>query len=182
MRPASQTTRRARGIDGFVIPSQRAYIGSMPRKPLDLPMKVAKAFIKDMRAFHAEPNAITRDEIAGRQMHALRRFQRRDEKPVRIPDIKEMFEQMKDQAWPTHGISGFWLHSLGIQASIESRVHHHRQRLSLTPIGAPPRPAGVFIGGATRFVLDCSGGQAELPQLCQHARHGGQFRHQPVTQ
>jgi hypothetical protein len=98
-------------------------------------------------------------------MHALRRFQRPDEKPVRIPDIKETFEQMKDQAWPTHGISGnpFWLHSLGIQASIELRVHHHRQRLSPTPVGAPPRPVGVFIGGATRFVLDCSGRQAELP-------------------
>jgi hypothetical protein len=46
---------------------QNAYIGPMPRKPLDLPMQVAKAFIKDMRAFHVEPNAIKRDEIAGRQ-------------------------------------------------------------------------------------------------------------------
>jgi hypothetical protein len=39
----------------------------MPRKPLDLPMQVANAFLKDMRAFHAEPNAIEQDEIAARQ-------------------------------------------------------------------------------------------------------------------
>jgi hypothetical protein len=44
----------------------------MPIKPLDLPMEVAKAFVKNMRAYHAKPNAIKRDEIAGRQMHALR--------------------------------------------------------------------------------------------------------------
>jgi hypothetical protein len=69
----------------------------MPRKPLDLPMRIAKAFIKDMRAFHAEPNEIKRDEIAGRQMDALRQFQGPREKPVRIPHIKEMFEQMKDE-------------------------------------------------------------------------------------
>jgi hypothetical protein len=30
----------------------------MPQKPLDLPMKVAKAFVKDMKLFFAEPNAI----------------------------------------------------------------------------------------------------------------------------
>ena len=36
-----------------------------PCKPLDLPMKVAKAFVKDMRACFNEPDAIERDEIAG---------------------------------------------------------------------------------------------------------------------
>ena len=35
-------------------------------KPFDLPMQVAKQFVKDMRAFHAETNAIKRDEIAAR--------------------------------------------------------------------------------------------------------------------
>jgi hypothetical protein len=70
----------------------------MPSKSLNLPMKVAKAFIKDMRAFHAEPNAIERDEIAGQQMFVLRQYQGPREKPVRIPDIKQMFEAMKDHA------------------------------------------------------------------------------------
>jgi hypothetical protein len=37
-------------------------------------MRVAKAFVKDMRAYHAEPNAIKRDEIAARQLHALRSY------------------------------------------------------------------------------------------------------------
>jgi len=39
--------------------------------PIELPPAVARAFIKDMRAYHAEPNAIKRDEIAARQLGAL---------------------------------------------------------------------------------------------------------------
>jgi hypothetical protein len=37
----------------------------MPRKPIELPPAVARAFVKDMRAFLVEKNAIKRDEIAG---------------------------------------------------------------------------------------------------------------------
>ena len=74
-----------------------AYIVVMPSKPLDLPMQVAKAFIKDMKAFHAEPNAIKRDEIASRQLHALREYQGPREKKLRVHDVKGMFEEMKDQ-------------------------------------------------------------------------------------
>ena len=40
----------------------------MALKPLDLPMAVAKNFVRDMRAYFAEPNAIKRDEIAARQI------------------------------------------------------------------------------------------------------------------
>jgi hypothetical protein len=67
-------------------------------KPFDLPMNVAKAFVKDMRAYFAEPNAIKRDEIASRQLHALRGYQGLREQKLRIHDVKEMFEQMKDHA------------------------------------------------------------------------------------
>jgi hypothetical protein len=67
------------------------------RKPLDLPMQVAKQFVKDMRAFHAEANAIKRDEIVARQLHALRKFQRPEEKKLRLATVKELFEEMKDQ-------------------------------------------------------------------------------------
>jgi hypothetical protein len=56
----------------------------MARKPLDLPMQVAKAFVRDMRAFHAEPNAIKRDEIASRQLHALRQYNLPRAKKLRI--------------------------------------------------------------------------------------------------
>jgi hypothetical protein len=41
-------------------------------KPIDLPPEVAKAFVKDMRAYLAEPNAIKADGIAARQLHALK--------------------------------------------------------------------------------------------------------------
>jgi hypothetical protein len=35
----------------------------MPRKQLEVPPAVARAFVKDMKAFFAEKNAIKRDEI-----------------------------------------------------------------------------------------------------------------------
>jgi hypothetical protein len=38
----------------------------MPRKPIERPPAVARAFVKDMRTFLAEKNAIKRDEIAAR--------------------------------------------------------------------------------------------------------------------
>ena len=68
----------------------------MPRKPIELPRAIARAFLRDMRAFYAEKNPIKRDEIAGRQMHVLRKYQGPRAKPVRIPDIMEMFREMKD--------------------------------------------------------------------------------------
>jgi hypothetical protein len=70
----------------------------MPRKQLEVPPEFAEAFIKDMRAFHAEPNAIKRDAIASRQLHALCGYQGLREKKLRVHDVKEMFEQMKDHA------------------------------------------------------------------------------------
>ena len=70
----------------------------MTRKPLDLPMQVAKQFVKDMRAFHAEPNAIKRDEIAARQLQALREYEGPRDKTLRLIDVKEMFLQMRDGA------------------------------------------------------------------------------------
>ena len=65
------------------------------RKPLDLPMQVTKAFIKDMKGFHAEPNAIKRDEIAARQLRVLREFSRPGDKKLRLHDVKVMFDEMK---------------------------------------------------------------------------------------
>jgi hypothetical protein len=47
-----------------------------------------------MRAFHAEPNPIKRDEIAGRQLHVFQNFQ-----PARTKKgASEMFERLKDHA------------------------------------------------------------------------------------
>ena len=70
----------------------------MPRKPLDLPMQVARQFVKDMYAYHSEPDAIKRDEIASRKLHALRRYNMHGAKKLRLSDVKEMFQEMKDQA------------------------------------------------------------------------------------
>jgi hypothetical protein len=44
----------------------------MPRKPVELPTAVAKAFIKDMRAFFAAGGTgVKADGIAARQLHVL---------------------------------------------------------------------------------------------------------------
>ena len=51
-----------------------------------------------MRAFHRERNPIKRDEIAARQLHALRDYLRPREKKLRLSDVKEMFRQMKGDA------------------------------------------------------------------------------------
>jgi len=42
-----------------------ACLGPVPHKPIELPIAVARRFVQDVRAFHAESNAIKADEIAG---------------------------------------------------------------------------------------------------------------------
>ena len=44
-------------------------------KPLEPPPEVARRFFNDLRAFHAEKDAIKADAIATRQLHALRQYQ-----------------------------------------------------------------------------------------------------------
>jgi len=66
----------------------------MPRKPLELPPAVALSFLSDMRAYFAEGDAVKRDEIAGRQLHALRQHH---PGKLRLADVKEMFLQMRDR-------------------------------------------------------------------------------------
>jgi septin family protein len=68
------------------------------QKPLEFPLAIAKAFVRDMRTFHAEENSIKRDEIASRQLHALIAFQRPQDKRLRLADVKQMFLQLKDHA------------------------------------------------------------------------------------
>ncbi len=70
----------------------------MPRKPIELPPAVARAFVRDMNAYFAETNLIKRDEIAIRQLVALNEYLGRRERPLRVIDVKEMFPQMRDQA------------------------------------------------------------------------------------
>ena len=67
-------------------------------KPLELPPEIARRFFEDLRAYHREKKPIKADEIAGRQLYALRQYQRPREKKLRLPDVKQLFELMKDQA------------------------------------------------------------------------------------
>ena len=68
------------------------------RKPLDLPPAAARAFVKDMRAYFAEEDAVKRDDIAARQRHALSEFQSSREIKLRLSDVKRMFILMNSKA------------------------------------------------------------------------------------
>jgi hypothetical protein len=48
-----------------------------------------------MRAFHCETNAIKRDEIAARRLHALKQHYTGK---LRLSDVRKMFERMRDRA------------------------------------------------------------------------------------
>ena len=74
---------------GFAIPDARVYIRAMSNKPIELLPAVARRFVEDMLAFHAEPNAIKRDEIAARQLHGLKQ---RYAGKLSLSGAKEMFE------------------------------------------------------------------------------------------
>ena len=63
---------------------------------MKLPPDVARRFVEDMEAFRAEPNAIKRDETAARQLHALREHRRPRDPKLRLSDVKELFERMRD--------------------------------------------------------------------------------------
>jgi hypothetical protein len=49
-----------------------------------------------MRAFRPERNAIKRDEIAARQLHALAGYLRPRDRKLRLSDVKKLFEQLRD--------------------------------------------------------------------------------------
>jgi hypothetical protein len=67
----------------------------MPRKPLEVPPAAARSFVKDMRAFLAAKDGLMRDEIAARQLHALREHLPRGAR-LRLTDVHELFLAMKD--------------------------------------------------------------------------------------
>ena len=70
----------------------------MPRKPIEIPPAAARAFMRDMRAFHAAKTGRERDEIAARQLRALREHQGAHYKPLRLTDVHELFLAMRDHA------------------------------------------------------------------------------------
>jgi hypothetical protein len=67
-------------------------------KHIELPPRVAQAFVRDMRAFFKAKNQLKQDEIASRRLHALGAYQRPRDKKLRLAYVKAMFREMKDHA------------------------------------------------------------------------------------
>jgi hypothetical protein len=63
---------------------------------MELPPALARRFVEDMEAFFTEPTAIKRDEIAARQLHALRDHRRPRDARLKLSDVKELFARMRD--------------------------------------------------------------------------------------
>lgn len=64
-------------------------------KPLDLPPALAHALSKDVAAYFVESDPIKRREIALRQLHALRGYQRSNSRPLQLRNVKALFMEMK---------------------------------------------------------------------------------------
>jgi hypothetical protein len=69
----------------------------MPREPIEIPSAAAGNFVNDMRAFHAAKTGFEKDEIAARQLHALREHLGPRDK-LQLTDVHELFLAMKDHA------------------------------------------------------------------------------------
>ena len=63
-----------------------------------LPPSAAASFVRDLRAFMAEPTEIKRDEIAARQLKVLERYRLPQERELLLSDVKDMFQEMKHHA------------------------------------------------------------------------------------
>jgi hypothetical protein len=67
-------------------------------KNIELPPRVAQAFVRDMRAFFKAKNQLKQDEIASRLVARALGLSAPGEKKLRLADVKEMFLQMKDHS------------------------------------------------------------------------------------
>jgi hypothetical protein len=63
---------------------------------IEIPPEVAEAFVRDMRAFYAEKNPLKREVIARRQIHVLRQYQEKHERPIKLHQVKQIFEEMRE--------------------------------------------------------------------------------------
>jgi hypothetical protein len=67
----------------------------MPRKPIELPPEVAKAFMKGTCARSSLRGATP--SIAARQIYVLRQYQGCHARPIRLHEMKEMLHLMRDE-------------------------------------------------------------------------------------
>jgi hypothetical protein len=63
---------------------------------LEIPPPVARSFMADMKAYHAEDNALKRGEIAARQVRTFNGHRRRRDPKVRLSEVKQLFELMRE--------------------------------------------------------------------------------------
>ena len=67
----------------------------MMHKPFDLPPKVTRGFVDAMKDYFAEESPTKRDAIAAHQLSILGQYQNPREEPLRLSDVKQMFELMR---------------------------------------------------------------------------------------
>lgn len=65
----------------------------MGMRQQDLPPQVARAFVRDMKAYFSEEDPIKRDQIAVLQ---LRRLQDHWKGKIRLDDVKKLFREMRE--------------------------------------------------------------------------------------
>src|SRR5262245_33766843 len=76
--------------------------------PIELPPEAAIAFVRDMKAFFKAKGQLMQDEIAAKQMWLLKQRLPRGTK-LRTTDVKELFDQMRDQgAARIHDAEAAW--------------------------------------------------------------------------
>jgi len=82
-------------LSEFAIARRNAYLRPISRKPIELPPEVARNFVGDVRAFHAAKDSLKKDEIAAKQLWLLKQHWTGK---LRMVDVMEMFQQMRNQA------------------------------------------------------------------------------------
>lgn len=62
------------------------------RNPIEIPPEAAKAFMRDLRAYHATKNGDKRTEIAARQAEQLSKHVR---SVVKLAEVRDLFRRMR---------------------------------------------------------------------------------------
>jgi hypothetical protein len=81
------------GFNAWASPGRSSHAKAI--KNLLVAERIAKIFVKHMRAFQAQPNAIRRDETAARQAWLLDQHRSPRQRKLRLSDVKERFEEMR---------------------------------------------------------------------------------------
>ncbi|MGJ4893803.1 hypothetical protein ACQR10_04705 [Bradyrhizobium sp. HKCCYLRH2060] len=69
----------------------------MPRRPIELPPKVAREFMADLEAYRAASPGLAKDEIAARQCRALREYLRPSDGKLKLPDVRKLMDAMAEE-------------------------------------------------------------------------------------